>query len=231
MDAIRKIMCGMVTPEASEQPQTVEATDATESEETAEATESEEPVETTGSEETVETTKQSLTAEERQEKLKELEARLFRKENFTLPKGRKKKLKEKGFEEKEHYYIKKGKFYCGSKDLMVFILGGEENAKQRTIDWYNWAVLKSGDTESPRLKPNCTNEELVKAFRNAKAYRQWIQDPSVKQKLDNVNHPVGLVGSSDGRLDSTSRSVVPLWAPEHGQMFLIRSDAGEWDLG
>ena len=225
MDAIRKIMCGMVTPEASEQPQTVEATEATE------ATGSEETVEATESEETVEATKQSLTAEERQEKLKELEARLFRKENFTLPKGREKKLKEKGFKEKEHYYIKKGKFYCGSKDLMVFILGGEENAKQRTIDRYNWAVLSSGDTESPRLKPNCTNEELVKAFRNAKARRQWIQDPSVKQKLDNVNHPVGLVGSSDGRLDSTSRSVVPLWAPEHGQMFLIRSDAGEWDLG
>jgi len=56
------------------------------------------------------------------ETLEELEARLFKKENFTLSKDWEKSLKAEGFKEKEHYYIKNGNFYCKNKKLMEFIL-------------------------------------------------------------------------------------------------------------
>ncbi|MDR0282106.1 MAG: hypothetical protein LBI53_01960 [Candidatus Peribacteria bacterium] len=56
------------------------------------------------------------------ETLEELEARLFKKENFTLSKDWEKNLKVEGFKEKEHYYIENGNFYCKSKKLMEFIL-------------------------------------------------------------------------------------------------------------
>jgi len=60
--------------------------------------------------------------EEFKETLEELEARLFKKENFTLSKDWEKSLKVEGFKEKEHYYIKNGNFYCKNKKLMEFIL-------------------------------------------------------------------------------------------------------------
>jgi len=59
---------------------------------------------------------------ETKETLEELEARLFKKENFTLSDEWKQRLDAEGFKEKKHYYIKNGNFYCKNKKLMEFIL-------------------------------------------------------------------------------------------------------------
>ena len=163
------------------------------------------------------------------ETLEGSESRLFQKENFTLSEDWKKKIKVEGFKEKEHYYIKNGNFYCRSKKLMEFILWGREAAKKRTIDRYNWAILKSGDTKSSQLPYTCTDKELTEAFKESKARKEWIKDPTVKQKFDNVNNPVGLVASR-GDLGSADRSFLPLWSPERGEIFNVNSDADEWRL-
>jgi len=164
------------------------------------------------------------------ETLEELKSRLFKKENFTLSKDWEKNLKAEGFKEKEHYYIKDGNFYCKSKKLMEFILWGREAAKKRTIDRYNLAILKSGDTKSITLSYTCTDEDLVKAFKESKSRKEWIKDPTVKQKFNNVNYPVGVVSPYDSGLNNTDRSYVPLWSPVNGEMFYIESNADEWTL-
>ena len=51
----------------------------------------------------------------------------------------------------------------------------------------------------------------------------------MRQKFDNVNNPVGLV-DSDGDLGDTHRSFLPLWSPEYGKIFNIKSNADRWGL-
>ena len=143
--------------------------------------------------------------------------------DFTLPHDREKWLREGGFKEREDYYIREGNFYCKSKRLMVFILGGEKAARERTIDRYNWLALKLGDV-SLQLEYTCTDAELMEAFKTAKARDRRINCPSVKQKLDTVKCPVG-AADFKGLLNAHC-SYVPLWSPENGKIFLLSSAEG-----
>ena len=161
--------------------------------------------------------------------LAKLETKLFREENFTLPKDRETKLNAtKKYKKDKNYYINKklGKFYCSSKALLEELIG-RENLKAMTIDRYNRSVLKFNDTDSPLLDPTCSDEQLLEAFQDAKAYKQWIKDPSVKQKFDEANCPTGVV-DWNGELRYTDHSYLRLWSPENGEIFNIYSDADTW---
>ena len=110
-----------------------------------------------------------------------------------------------------------------------FLFVGREAAKRRTIDRYNWVITLLRDTESLKLSYDCTDEELVVVLENSEFWMDDIPDSTIKQKLDSIGYPVGIV-YPDGKLRGSNRSSVPLRSPVEGEIFSLRSNVNKWRL-